>query len=862
MSHRSVHASAKKARRITPTLATGAACAAVTGLLGLGMSAPAAAADKTVEDAVFDWSVNDESTGGSYFGGCNFLVAGEAGDAGSARIWNRDDADNVYPTDAEGNFVDGNTSIVKTNGKKSTFDTKCRTGDGVSVNGKINAQAENNHTGDRVEIKNGTGTIDPDGDNASIQWDGSWSFAYYGGMTYWTISDPKLEVKDGKGTITGTYSGYGADMDDPSIWLKLKPREGEVVEIQNGEVDVTDEGFEFTPDYLGVKTETEGRNPQAPKSAENESWWGAMPQDWIDFNVETGQDSYWFTSAGPATSIQPRKTTNPVTVEYTAQAPAPDVSTSHSVKSASAEDGLTVNVKGEGYDNLPNSSLGTPAAGVYAAVVDRELASDDITAGNTAGVQYVRPTQINDGKVDVDVVAETDALSEDYDYDLVTWVAHGLAQGDALLYRESIELTNEQKQALFPGEDTDEAAAESDAEGNGAGAEASVESDGTADGPEAEAETDGAADGSEAEAETDGAADSAEADDTSAADGAESDDKGSADSAGAADGSEAAAAADGAAAGAESETDGAADGSEAEAETDGAADSAEADDTSAADGAESDDKGSADSAGAADGSEAAAAADGAAADGAAADGAEAESDSAADGDDSDGSDDGADDKPQTPQIGDQTVGENGEIKGTTTPNAEVTLSWAPAGSTPQSATHVKVFKDEVPSTGTASVTADDEGNFTAKAPSEAGTYAYSAVTTVEGVPSDPAQFTVTVNPSADDGSAGSSDGAVNAADGAVDGTEGAADGTEAAEEGSADGGAGTADGGADSAESTSDGAGETAGAGAEGSSSSDSGNSAGSNLPRTGAELATLPIAAGLIVLGAASVVFSRMRKR
>ncbi|MGO3893832.1 LPXTG cell wall anchor domain-containing protein, partial [Brevibacterium aurantiacum] len=274
-------------------------------------------------------------------------------------------------------------------------------------------------------------------------------------------------------------------------------------------------------------------------------------------------------------------------------------------------------------------------------------------------------------------------------------------------------------------------------------------------------------------------------------------------------------------------------------------------------GAESDDKGSADSAGAADGSEAAAAADGAAADGA-----EAESDSAADGDDSDGSDDGADDKPQTPQIGDQTVGENGEIKGTTTPNAEVTLSWAPAGSTPQSATHVKVFKDEVPSTGTASVTADDEGNFTAKAPSEAGTYAYSAVTTVEGVPSDPAQFTVTVNPSADDGSAGSSDGAVNAADGAVDGTEGAADGTEAAEEGSADGGAGTADGGADSAESTSDGAGETAGAGAEGSSSSDSGNSAGSNLPRTGAELATLPIAAGLIVLGAASVVFSRMRKR
>ena len=819
MSQRSVRASVSKTRRITPTLAVGAACAAVTGLLGLGMSAPAFAADKTVDDAVFDWSVNDESTGGSYFGGCNFLVAGEAGDAGSARIWNKNDANEVYPTDADGNFVDGNTSIVKTNDRKSTFATKCQTGDGVSVNGKINAQAENNHTGDRIEIKNGTGTVDPDGNNASIQWDGSWSFAYYGGMTYWTISDPKLEVKNGKGTITGTYSGYGADMDDPSIWLKLTPREGDVVEIQNGDVDVTDEGFEFTPDYLGVETDTEGRNPQAPKNSENESWWGAMPQDWIDFNVETGQDSYWFTSAGPATSIQPRKTTNPVTVEYTAKAPASDVATSHSVKSASTADGLTVNVKGEGYDNLPNSSLGTPAAGVYAAVVDRELASDDITAGNTAGVQYVRPTQINDGKVDVDVVAETNALSKDKDYDLVTWVAHGLAQGDALLYREAIKLTDEQKQALFPGDDTDEAAAETDAAGNDDGVEASAETDGAADGEEAEAETDGAADG--AEAETDGAEAEAETDGAEA-DGAESDDKGSADSDGAADVSEAAAEADGAADGAEADSADAADGSEAE-----------ADDTSAADGAEADDKGSAGSEGDTDGSEAAAEADGAA------DGAEA--DSAADGDDSDGSDDGADDKPQTPQIGDQTVGENGEIKGTTAPNAEVTLSWAPAGSTPQSATNVTVFEDEVPSTGTATVTADDEGNFTAKAPSEAGAYAYSAVTTVEGVPSDPAQFTVTVEPSADDGSAGS------------------AGGTEAA-----DGGAGPADGGSDSAEGASDGTGGTAGAGGEGSSSSgfDTGNSDGSNLPRTGAELATLPIAAGLIVLGAASVMFSRMRKR
>ncbi|TSI14564.1 LPXTG cell wall anchor domain-containing protein [Brevibacterium aurantiacum] len=808
MTHRSVRASASTARRFTPPLAVGAAVAAATGLLGLGLSAPAFAAENTVDDAVFQWSVNDESTGGSYFGGCNFLTAGVAGDATMARIWTANDSGTLYKVDGSGKFVDENTSIVKTNGELSTFDDRCKTGEGTVVNGKVNAEAADNHTGDHVEIKNGTGTIDPDADNASIQWEGSWSFAYYGGMTYWTISDPKLEVKDGKGTITGTYSGYGADMDDLSVWKKLDPREGDVVEIQNGSVDVTEDGFEFTPDYLGVETTTDGRNLQAPKSAENESWWGAMPQDWIDFNIETGQDSYWYTTAGAATSIQPRKKTNPVTVEYTAQAPAPDVSTSHSVKSVDAEEGLTVNVKGEGYDNLPNSSLGTPAAGAYAAVVDRELASDDINAGNTAGVQYVRPTQITDGKIDVDVLAETADLDEAKDYDLVTWVAHGLAQGDALLYRAPIELSHEQKEALFPSEDTDEAEADSDT---------------GAEGDEANSETD-----------TEGAADGAESDEDGSADGAEADDKGAAD-------------------GAKGDEDGA----EAEAETDseGTADGAEADDKGTADGAEADDKGAADGAEAEAETDSEGTADGAEADDkGTADGAEADSKGSADGSDSDGSDDGGVETPAKPEIGDQTVGENGEITGKAAPNAEVTLAWTPDTAENQAAqtqvkTQATASEDEVPSEGTVTVTADAEGYFTAKAPSAAGTYAYTAAATVEGVPSDTAEFTVTVNAAADDDAAAGS---------AAGGAEGSTDGTGADA-------AGSADGTADAAEGSADGSNAGAGSGTEGSSSADSGfegSAGGSNLPRTGTELVTLPIAAGLIVLGAASVMFSRMRKR
>ncbi|MDK8434707.1 MULTISPECIES: HtaA domain-containing protein [unclassified Brevibacterium] len=331
------------------SLVRSAAGVAALGLLGFGLTAPVQAmtapystpqnttttdpaddpgedADgpRDIDDAVFEWSVNDESTGGSYFGGCNFLAAGEAGDSGMARIWTKDDAGKQFKTDESGNFTEGNVSIVKENDQYSTFATRCATADGNSVNNKTNAEAANNHTGDHVRIDNGAGKVDPETNSVTIQWEGSWTFAYYGGMTYWTITNPKLEVKDGKGVITGTYSGYGTDMDDMSKWEALKPVAGNIVEIQKGSVDVTEKGFTFLPDYLGVATDTAGRNPQDKKTAENESWWGAMPQDWIDFNVRTGQDSYWYTTAGAKTSIQPRKTANELTVTYDEPVDKPD----------------------------------------------------------------------------------------------------------------------------------------------------------------------------------------------------------------------------------------------------------------------------------------------------------------------------------------------------------------------------------------------------------------------------------------------------------------------------------------------------------------------------------------------------------
>ncbi len=274
-----------------------------------------------VSDVLFDWGVNDESNGGAYFGGCNFLSAGIAGNTGSARLWTQ--ADGFYRTE------DGNTTIVKPAATGSdltqpTWATKCQTPDGRSVNGVVNATAANSHTDARVQIEGGTGTLDPDAGTASVSWTGSFTVAYYGGMTYWSASDPVLTVAaDGTGTVKARLSGFAADMDDMSVWQPLAART--VVLANFSGVEVTADGLTATPDYLGVSipSDVAGRDAQAAKTSANSAWWGAFPADFLRFQELTGQSSYWFTTDGGATSIQPRKVALPLTVTVGTQ-PEPE----------------------------------------------------------------------------------------------------------------------------------------------------------------------------------------------------------------------------------------------------------------------------------------------------------------------------------------------------------------------------------------------------------------------------------------------------------------------------------------------------------------------------------------------------------
>ena len=434
------------------------------GGAGLLSAHPAQAAELNVSDAVFSWGINAESGAGAYAPGtCNFLSAGVSGDAGKSSTWSKEDAEaKKLFSPEEGNVkilrptADGGTQPI-------TWDNKCQTPEGERVNTYNGETAK--RSGNFVEISGGKGTIDPETNSGTIEWEGSFTVVYYSGYTYWSVSNPKLEVKNGKGKLTGTFSGYGTDMADLSKWEKLKPVEGTIADFKNNTVELDENGFTVTPDYEGVDSGQPDQNKE-------KDGWGSFPKSWVDFNVQTGQTQYWYTSGGTA---DPRKAPTALTVKYTAEEPEPQVdeetikNTTKSTPSVS-DKGLTVNVTGEGYGVLPKASTGRDANGVYVAIVDRKVKNSEIelsrpsaksaaaekSSKEPVAVEYIPSSAIKDGKLDAQATAAADKLNKDTDYDTVVWVAHGNPNDDTVLHRSNINLTDEQKNTLFPAEEPQE----------------------------------------------------------------------------------------------------------------------------------------------------------------------------------------------------------------------------------------------------------------------------------------------------------------------------------------------------------------------------------------------------------------------
>ncbi len=275
-----------------------------------GTKKPGKATSKfTVKDAVLRWGLNDETSSAAFFGGCNYLVAGKAPDAGSARVWSESDG---FFTASK-----GKVEILKPNAQgtlqRATWANKCQDRNGQTV-----TTSSRNTTESVVSMKGGKGEVDPKNGTAKISWKGSFTVAFYGGMTYWHVSDPVLEIKkNGTGTLKGVAGGFGSDMDDMTKWVPLKERTITLANLRK--VDVTKKnGITITPEFLGVSVKSAGtsHSGQAAKNSANSSYWGSFPQSFIDFQIETGQSAYWYTSGGARDWAKPASA---ITISYDAK---------------------------------------------------------------------------------------------------------------------------------------------------------------------------------------------------------------------------------------------------------------------------------------------------------------------------------------------------------------------------------------------------------------------------------------------------------------------------------------------------------------------------------------------------------------
>lgn len=288
----------------TPSLKRALFAGAVATALAVGGVTTADAASQQIDDVTLTWGLNLEAGSGSFAGGCNFLSAGKAGNAGSSRTWTEDDG--FYSASV------GNVSILKDGADgpvTPTWATKCLNGAGTAVS-PFGISTTNN----RVVLSNGTGTVDVDAGTASVSWDGAFTAAFYGGMTYWSAEDLELTVAaDGTGTLTGTVSSYAADMTDPTQWAPLAPATVNLATLTG--VQVTEDGINVNPDYLGVTlTSVEGQVTSGVN-------WGAFPDDFVAYHVASGQAAYWYSSGG---SADPKKIAAPLSIEWDASSTEPE----------------------------------------------------------------------------------------------------------------------------------------------------------------------------------------------------------------------------------------------------------------------------------------------------------------------------------------------------------------------------------------------------------------------------------------------------------------------------------------------------------------------------------------------------------
>lgn len=285
------------------------AAAAVMLLTGLLVGVPAMAEDEPstavqLDDAVLRWGVNNESSNRAYAPRTyNFFSAGRVPDPGQGG--------ETIPQ-ARWKQAAGQVQIQKWDGKvwrKATWAGLSTDSAGQPL-GSPTSGTFSNH---RFEFSGGTGEVDAEAGTAHVEWDGELTVLYYSGMSMFHVSDPVLDVADGRGTLTATVQGYASSVEDPEIWEPVEPATVTLADLPD--VDLSgDRGLTAIPAYRGVKVDGLGQ-------VTGDRYSGSFPQSFVDYMDRLGTAPFWL-SSGAATD--PFKVALPLSVGFDAAVEQPE----------------------------------------------------------------------------------------------------------------------------------------------------------------------------------------------------------------------------------------------------------------------------------------------------------------------------------------------------------------------------------------------------------------------------------------------------------------------------------------------------------------------------------------------------------
>jgi hypothetical protein len=281
----------------------------LTGLLGGLLLAVPAEADEAqeVDGVVLRWGVNNESSNRAFAPRTyNFFSAGRVPDPGQG---------GTTLARADWRQRSGDVRIEKWDGRR----WRAATWGGLTTDssgrplGSPTAGTFSNH---RFTFSGGTGELDFDAGTAHVEWDDDVTVLYYSGMSMFHVTDPVLDVADGRGTLTATVQGYASSVDDPDTWEPVGAATVTLADLPD--VELTADGLTTTPAYLGVRVDGLGQ-------ATGDRWSGSFPQSFVDYMDRLGTAAFWLSSGG---STDPFKVALPLSVAFdsTTDEPGPSPS--------------------------------------------------------------------------------------------------------------------------------------------------------------------------------------------------------------------------------------------------------------------------------------------------------------------------------------------------------------------------------------------------------------------------------------------------------------------------------------------------------------------------------------------------------